>query len=190
MFSVVLPPPTSPIPTPETPSEVVPRPSPPSKAAPSKFLPPLPPFLPPPPFTPAHPVFVHFASLASARSDSLREAAEEYVAEIVRQQIEEIKSVGETIVNTEKRLEFTSIDDDDEANSDNKDPDYNGVPLGNVAAQNDRETYLGEKLEKKKNEWVGEWNDAVERQHSLTSDHENRWNLLTDGKRFFSFCST
>ncbi|KAJ7129223.1 hypothetical protein C8R44DRAFT_872515 [Mycena epipterygia] len=44
----------------------------------------LPPLFLPPPFTPAHPVFVHLASLAQAESEAQRAAVESYMAEVMR----------------------------------------------------------------------------------------------------------
>ncbi|TFK25928.1 hypothetical protein FA15DRAFT_667919 [Coprinopsis marcescibilis] len=49
------------------------------------------PVLPPPPFTPSHPAFLHMAQLAEQESHARRQAAENYVAEIVRQKTEEIE---------------------------------------------------------------------------------------------------
>ncbi|KAJ7639357.1 hypothetical protein FB45DRAFT_905382 [Roridomyces roridus] len=48
------------------------------------YLADLPPLFLPPPFTPAHPVFVHLSSLAKAESDAQRAAVESYVANVMR----------------------------------------------------------------------------------------------------------
>ncbi|KAJ6610439.1 hypothetical protein B0H10DRAFT_2225073 [Mycena sp. CBHHK59/15] len=58
------------------PADVLPRPSAPA--------------LPPPPFTPAHPVFVHLAALAKTESQAHRTALETYMAEVMRAKTAEL----------------------------------------------------------------------------------------------------
>ncbi|KAL1937721.1 hypothetical protein VTO73DRAFT_12874 [Trametes versicolor] len=55
-----------------------------------KHLPELPPLFLPPPFTPAHIVYSHFSSLATERSQRLRDEAEEYIAQVTQQKVAEI----------------------------------------------------------------------------------------------------
>lgn len=56
------------------------------------FLPSLPDFLPPPPFTPSHPIFYHLSSLASAHSSRARATAEKRVEEFAKQQLAEVEA--------------------------------------------------------------------------------------------------
>ena len=59
---------------------------------PKGHLPPLPPLFAPPPFTPSHPVFQHFKSLASSESERAREAAEEYLNRIAQEKAAELQA--------------------------------------------------------------------------------------------------
>ena len=59
---------------------------------PRGHLPPLPPLFAPPPFTPSHPVFQHFKSLASSESERAREAAEEYLNRIAQEKAAELQA--------------------------------------------------------------------------------------------------
>lgn len=49
------------------------------------------PLFPPAPFTPSHPVFVHLSSIATAKSQEIRSASEERLAQAVRRETEEIE---------------------------------------------------------------------------------------------------
>ncbi|KAJ7498470.1 hypothetical protein FB451DRAFT_1384279 [Mycena latifolia] len=75
LFSLAIPIAASPPATPQPASE---------DAPPVSYLTHLSPLFLPPPFTPAHPVFVHLASLAKAESDAQRAAVEAYMAEVMR----------------------------------------------------------------------------------------------------------
>ncbi|KAJ7693831.1 hypothetical protein B0H17DRAFT_1058404 [Mycena rosella] len=59
----------------------------------------LPPLFLPPPFTPAHPVFLHLASLAKAESDAQRSAVETHIAEVLR-------AKSAQLAHTEARLRW------------------------------------------------------------------------------------
>ncbi|KAA1466459.1 hypothetical protein DENSPDRAFT_925878 [Dentipellis sp. KUC8613] len=91
LFRVILPSPTTTemIPS-NTPSTSPPEPAKPSESI-HTCLPPLPPLFPPPPFTPSHPTFSHLSSLATDQSQKIRQAAEEYLAEITRAKVAEIE---------------------------------------------------------------------------------------------------
>ncbi|CAL1701067.1 unnamed protein product [Somion occarium] len=54
-------------------------------------LPPLPPLFLPPPFTPSHTVFRHISSIATEISTKLREEAEEYLAKVVQDKLQELQ---------------------------------------------------------------------------------------------------
>ncbi|EJD01144.1 uncharacterized protein FOMMEDRAFT_169318 [Fomitiporia mediterranea MF3/22] len=51
------------------------------------FLPSLPPFLPPPPFTPSHPIFLHLSSIATASSNDARRDTEKRIEDFAKQQL-------------------------------------------------------------------------------------------------------
>ncbi|KAL5488063.1 hypothetical protein ACEPAI_6171 [Sanghuangporus weigelae] len=51
------------------------------------FLPNLPPFLPPPPFTPSHPIFLHLSSIATATSNDARRDTEKRIENFARQEL-------------------------------------------------------------------------------------------------------
>lgn len=55
-------------------------------------LPPLPPLLSAAPFTPSHVVFRHLASLASERSNQIRQSAEEYLTSVINAKVIEIEA--------------------------------------------------------------------------------------------------
>lgn len=55
-------------------------------------LPPLPPLLSPAPFTPSHVVFRHLASLASERSNQIRQSAEEHLTSVINAKVIEIEA--------------------------------------------------------------------------------------------------
>ncbi|KAH9938335.1 uncharacterized protein B0H18DRAFT_966708 [Fomitopsis serialis] len=73
-----------------TPSSV----SPPSNMSetPWRHLPSLPPLFAPPPFTPSHPVFQHFKSLATREAERAQEAAEAHLAKIAQDQAAELQA--------------------------------------------------------------------------------------------------
>ncbi|KAF6762051.1 hypothetical protein DFP72DRAFT_1061336 [Ephemerocybe angulata] len=52
---------------------------------------------PPPPFTPSHPAFLHLASLAEKQSQERREAAEQFIAELIQQKRDEIEAADTTL---------------------------------------------------------------------------------------------
>ncbi|KAJ7437082.1 hypothetical protein B0H11DRAFT_2255647 [Mycena galericulata] len=88
LFSLAIPIPPSPPASPQPTVEDGPQVS---------YLAHLPPLFLPPPFTPAHPVFVHLASLAKAESETQRAAVESYVAHVMRAKSAEL-------AQTESRL--------------------------------------------------------------------------------------
>ncbi|KAL5508263.1 hypothetical protein ACEPAH_5882 [Sanghuangporus vaninii] len=51
------------------------------------FLPNLPPFLPPPPFTPSHPIFLHLSSIVTATSNDARRDTEKRIDNFARQEL-------------------------------------------------------------------------------------------------------
>ncbi|KAL5527376.1 hypothetical protein ACEPAG_6167 [Sanghuangporus baumii] len=51
------------------------------------FLPNLPPFLPPPPFTPSHPIFLHLSSIVTATSNDARRDTEKRIDSFARQEL-------------------------------------------------------------------------------------------------------
>ncbi|KII95290.1 hypothetical protein PLICRDRAFT_34131 [Plicaturopsis crispa FD-325 SS-3] len=55
------------------------------------YLPNMRPIFPPPPFTPSHPVFAHFAKLASQHSEEIRADTERELAQIVREKVAAIE---------------------------------------------------------------------------------------------------
>ncbi|KIJ69811.1 hypothetical protein HYDPIDRAFT_104438 [Hydnomerulius pinastri MD-312] len=57
----------------------------------------LKPLFPPAPFVPSHPVFSHLSSIASGKSDSLRSAAEEHLAAIIRDKIAELEKAEDKL---------------------------------------------------------------------------------------------
>ena len=64
----------------------------------------LPPLFPPPPFTPSHPVFLHFTSVAASYSDKFRAEAEARISNFAHQQLQEVQRklfilMGETSKN-------------------------------------------------------------------------------------------
>ncbi|KAJ3559213.1 hypothetical protein NM688_g479 [Phlebia brevispora] len=107
-FCVVLPSGVSSAPS-ATPLYTVPSPSPPDSPveAPRAILPPLPALFPPPPFTPAHPVFTHLSAAATAESDRIRAAAEEELKTIVAQKVAEIKASEDKLKEEVERLWLT-----------------------------------------------------------------------------------
>lgn len=54
-------------------------------------MPDLPPFLPPPPFTPSHPIFLHLASIATAASDALRKTARANIEDFTRRELAKVE---------------------------------------------------------------------------------------------------
>lgn len=54
-------------------------------------MPELPPFLPPPPFTPSHPIFLHLASIATAASDAFRKAARTNIEDFTRRELTKVE---------------------------------------------------------------------------------------------------
>ncbi|KAF8165661.1 hypothetical protein B0H34DRAFT_649701 [Crassisporium funariophilum] len=94
LFSLLLPPtssppPSSPVMVPEIP---VSQPAPNPEATAQAFLADMRPLYLPPPFTSSHPIFVHLASIASKESQELRGAAEQRIAEIVKAEIAGIEA--------------------------------------------------------------------------------------------------
>ena len=51
------------------------------------FLPNLPPFLPPPPFTPSHPIFLHLSSIVTANANDARRDTEKRIEDFARQEL-------------------------------------------------------------------------------------------------------
>ncbi|KAG2013242.1 hypothetical protein CC2G_010175 [Coprinopsis cinerea AmutBmut pab1-1] len=100
LFSLVVPPlpPTPPAPASRnrslSPRSRSPSPAP---AEPPSYFAHVKKVLPPPPFTPSHPAFLHLAQLAEQDSQLRRRAAEEYVAEIIRRKTVEIEQGDATI---------------------------------------------------------------------------------------------
>ncbi|KAF5363933.1 hypothetical protein D9756_000273 [Leucocoprinus leucothites] len=93
LFSLVLPPPPETTPTspttwisPESTASSTPTP-----ATPESYLSRLPPLLPPPPFTPSHPAFLHILSVAEQDSQNIRETANQELDRIVRAKADEVK---------------------------------------------------------------------------------------------------
>lgn len=92
-FSVLLPPPSSRPPSPKTNAE-----RPPSRTISSSPEPP-PSYLshtslfPPPPFTPSHQTFLHLASLAEKESQAHRVAAEQQIADLVREKVADMERI-------------------------------------------------------------------------------------------------
>lgn len=71
------------------------------------------PLFPPAPFTPSHPVFVHLADTAVARSNVLRAEAEEYISRIIKERMDQVEKAEDEIRDQVKALwvKFkTSID--------------------------------------------------------------------------------
>ncbi|KAF8897925.1 hypothetical protein BD779DRAFT_1782218 [Infundibulicybe gibba] len=97
-FSLVVPLPTSP---PSSPALEIDKP--PSRPAsppvsPKSYLSNLRPLFPPAPFTPSHPVFFHLSTLAIGESDALRSAAEQHIANIVKEKVAEIEQAEAQLV--------------------------------------------------------------------------------------------
>ncbi|KZT72533.1 hypothetical protein DAEQUDRAFT_722686 [Daedalea quercina L-15889] len=69
--------------------------SPPSSTSevPRGYLPPMPPLFAPPPFTPSHPVFQQFKSLAISESERARKAAEEYLIKVAQEKAAELRAL-------------------------------------------------------------------------------------------------
>lgn len=63
-----------------------------SPTLPEEILPHLPDLFPPPPFTPAHPVYQHLSSIAAAESQKLRADAEEYLRSLFKAKIAELQA--------------------------------------------------------------------------------------------------
>ncbi|KAF7798919.1 hypothetical protein EIP86_010147 [Pleurotus ostreatoroseus] len=97
-FRIVLPSGVSSAPS-AAPLYVVPSPSPPSSLdeTPRTILPPLPALFPPPPFTPAHPVFTHLSAAATSESERLRQVAEDELRAVVAQKVAEIQASEEKL---------------------------------------------------------------------------------------------
>ncbi|KAI0824728.1 hypothetical protein BC628DRAFT_1538167 [Trametes gibbosa] len=102
MFSIVLPGPKSSSPAGDTTPTVIPNARGPSEQG-KKHLPELPALFLPPPFTPAHIVFAHFSSLATERSQRIRDEAEEYIAQVTQQKVAEVLK-AETALKQEVHL--------------------------------------------------------------------------------------
>ncbi|KAF8345575.1 hypothetical protein F5887DRAFT_965708 [Amanita rubescens] len=105
LFSVVLPKLSSP-PSPafQVAHDVVTARSPPSPQPPTSYLEKMKPFLPPAPFTPSHPVFVHLADTAVARSNALRAEAEEYIFRIVKERMDQVEKAEDEIRDQVKAI--------------------------------------------------------------------------------------
>ncbi|KAI9001374.1 hypothetical protein BD414DRAFT_544282 [Trametes punicea] len=73
-----------------------------------RHLPELPPLFLPPPFTPSHIAFSHFSSLATERSQKLRDEAEEYIAQITQQKVAEIRR-AEAVMKEEVNLVWSKF---------------------------------------------------------------------------------
>ncbi|KAJ3573691.1 hypothetical protein NP233_g2269 [Leucocoprinus birnbaumii] len=93
LFSLVLPPPPEATPTspttwlsPESTASSTPTPT-----IPESYLSHLPPLLPPPPFTPSHPAFIHILSVAERDSQNIRTAANQELVKIVRAKAAEVE---------------------------------------------------------------------------------------------------
>jgi len=78
--------------------------SPPSPQPPTSYLEKMKPFLPPAPFTPSHPVFVHLADTAVARSNALRAEAEEYITRIVKERMDQVEKAEDEIRDQVKAI--------------------------------------------------------------------------------------
>jgi len=59
---------------------------------PKAHLPTLPPLFLPPPFTPSHPAFSYLSSIANSESQAIRDAAEEYLARVTQEKLDEIRA--------------------------------------------------------------------------------------------------
>ena len=59
---------------------------------PKAHLPTLPPLFLPPPFTPSHPAFSYLSSIANSESQTMRDAAEEYLARVTQEKLAEISA--------------------------------------------------------------------------------------------------
>jgi len=59
---------------------------------PEAHLPTLPPLFLPPPFTPSHPAFSYLSSIANSESQAIRGAAEEYLARVTQEKLDEIRA--------------------------------------------------------------------------------------------------
>ncbi|KAH8113217.1 hypothetical protein DFH11DRAFT_1600817, partial [Phellopilus nigrolimitatus] len=64
------------------------------------FLPSLPPFLPPPPFTPSHPIFLHLSAIALTSANAARDAAEEQIKDFAKRQLAQVEET-ETQLKTQ-----------------------------------------------------------------------------------------
>ena len=73
-------------------------------------LPELPPLFLPPPFTPSHVVFSHFARLASDHAQTLRDDAEEYIARLTEQKVAELME-AEAVLKKEVDLVWSRFRD-------------------------------------------------------------------------------
>ena len=58
---------------------------------PKAHLPTLPPLFLPPPFTPSHPAFSYLSSIANSESQAIRDSAEEYLARVTQEKLDEIR---------------------------------------------------------------------------------------------------
>ncbi|KAK2465944.1 hypothetical protein APHAL10511_001585 [Amanita phalloides] len=98
LFSVVLPKLSPPSPTFQGAHDVVlsavrsPSPQP-----PVSYLENMKPLLPPAPFSPSHPVFVHLAEMATAQSETLRAQTEEYITRIVKEKIAQVEKAEDEL---------------------------------------------------------------------------------------------
>lgn len=75
-----------------------------SPTLPETILPQLPELFPPPPFTPAHPVFTHLASIAHAESEQLRASAEAYVRKVLQDKIAEVQAAETKLKQDVERM--------------------------------------------------------------------------------------
>ncbi|CDO71394.1 hypothetical protein BN946_scf184908.g152 [Trametes cinnabarina] len=73
-----------------------------------RHLPDLPPLFLPPPFTPSNIVFSHFSSLATERSEKLRNEAEEYIAQVTQQKVVELRK-AESVMKEEVNLVWSKF---------------------------------------------------------------------------------
>jgi len=93
LFSLVLPSPSDKTPA-SSANRIYPESAAPIETTPTipqSYLSQLPPLLPPPPFTPSHPVFLHILSIAEQDSQNIRAVANEELTRIVRAKVAEVQ---------------------------------------------------------------------------------------------------
>ncbi|KAI0637989.1 hypothetical protein C8Q77DRAFT_1153680 [Trametes polyzona] len=125
-FGIVLPGPKPPSEQEEAPVAV------PNARGPSEqgktHLPELPVLFLPPPFTPAHLVYSHFSSIATERSQKLRDEAEEYIAQVTQQKVVEVLK-AEAALKQEVNLVWNKFRDGVRLIEESGTPDKAVLPL-------------------------------------------------------------